>query len=175
MAPVLALVVLATLLQTLDAQGCTCKLDRACYEIRIAFSTCVMLTVGTGTKFMLVGRTLEPHVPDNSILSLVGSSMTVTCSAQVLLMDTGLCNYMGCVAIDWVQNDTLLVTGSSTDMSLTDGIIFVSRKLRLNSLTWDNAGSYKCRIVYGGTSHDESFMISLSGKVIYYVNSCWHP
>ena len=117
-----------------------------------------------GTSFWLQSASLQPVQTDNTILSLVGSSLSVTCHALVLLLDTGVCSHTGCVNMSWVQNSTHQIAGPSTMETLNDGFLTVSRVLQLDTLTWDSSGIYTCQISYGGSRSEEMLRISLSGK-----------
>ena len=101
---------------------------------------------------------------DNSFLALVGSSISVTCEATVALLDSQLCEYRGCVKVNWLQNNTKQIFGSDTTESFSEALLSVSGVLQLDPITWNNAGIYKCLIDFEqSNSQGETFQISLSG------------
>ena len=123
-----------------------------------------------GTSFRLQRAFLQPVQTDNTILSLVGSNLSVTCHAYLWLLDTKVCSHTGCVRVNWMQNSTHQIGGPSTVEELTDGVLRVSRVLQLDTLTWGSAGIYTCQISHGGPISEEMLRVSLSGKNILFIN-----
>ena len=127
--------------------------------------------LAAGTQFLQFGViSVQPVQTDNIINALVGTSVSVTCSANVALLDDNICEHRNCIKVKWIQNTTNQITGPRTTESFSNGIISVSGELQLDPITWNNAGIYSCLIDHGQTddSGSEIFRISLSGEPTYY-------
>ena len=91
---------------------------------------------------------------------ILGSNVTLTCTARLLLQNTSQCNYLSCAKFGpWIYMGVQLYGSSSEEFS--NGVLVATSELQLNFINTSDVGTYHCKLKHGLSSNVQS--ITLSG------------